>query len=237
MGKLEDAKEILKALGMPLKQQNDRCAYTFLALGGIQENDSWSTASINSLRIVDMMGHMANNYGKIYKPNSRETIRKETIHQFVDGAIAFRNVDNEQRATNSPLYSYRLTDEALEVIQSFGTDAWEVKLEVFLESHETLIDKYLQVREMNMIPVNINGHELQFSPGKHNQLQKAIIEDFAPRFAPGAEVMYVGDTEIKDLIKNRERLQELGVLITDHDKLPDVVRTGLIKTGYTSLKV
>lgn len=223
VGKLEEAKEILKSLGMPRQQQNDRSAYTFLSLAGIKENDDWADASINSLRIVDMMAFMSVHYGKEYKPNSRETIRKETIHQFCDGAIAIRNTDDEERATNSPLYSYRLTDEALEVIQTFGTGEWDEKLEDFSKNHETLIAKYSQIREMNMIPVNINGVELQFSPGKHNQLQKAIIEDFAPRFAPGAEVLYVGDTENKDLIKNRKKLDKLGVLITDHDKLPDVI--------------
>ena len=35
MAKLEDAKDILKALGLPPKQQNDVAAYTLLALGGI----------------------------------------------------------------------------------------------------------------------------------------------------------------------------------------------------------
>lgn len=93
----------------------------------------------------------------------------------------------------------------------------------WLEQHETLVEQYTQAREMSLIPVVANGQELVFSPGKHNHLQKAIIEDFAPRFAPGAEVLYVGDTKKKDLIKNREKLQELGVRITDHDKLPDVV--------------
>lgn len=223
MGKLEEAKEILKSLGMPKQQYNDRSAYTFLALAGITENDSWADASINSLRIVDMMEHMAIHYGKIYKPNSRETIRKSSIHQFCDGAIATRNEDNQERATNSPLYSYRLTDETLEVIQSFGTKRWGGALQKFLDNHETLVEKYSQKREMNLIPVNVNGFELRFSPGGHNRLQKAIIEDFAPRFAPGSEVLYVGDTAKKDLVKNVDKLKELGVRITDHDKLPDVV--------------
>jgi hypothetical protein len=223
MGKLDEAKEILQALGMPRQQYNDRSAYTFLALAGIKENDSWTTASISALRIVDIMNFMATHFGKIYQPNSRETIRKETVHQFVDGAIAYRNEDDDQRATNSPLYSYRLTDEVLDVIRSFGTDQWDERLSEFLSSHETLIEKYSQHRSMTMMAVNINGQELKFSPGKHNELQKAIIEEFAPRFAQGAEVLYVGDTETKDLIKNRKRLQELGVSITDHDKLPDVV--------------
>lgn len=74
-----------------------------------------------------------------------------------------------------------------------------------------------------MMPVNINGENFKFSAGKHNELQKAIIEEFAPRFAPNSECLYVGDTIEKDLVKNVEKLKELGFEITLHDKMPDVV--------------
>ena len=73
------------------------------------------------------------------------------------------------------------------------------------------------------MPVIINGIGFTFSPGKHNELQKAIIEEFAPRFAPGSECLYIGDTTEKDLVKNEEKLSELGFSITLHDKMPDVV--------------
>ena len=73
------------------------------------------------------------------------------------------------------------------------------------------------------MPVNINGESFRFSAGKHNELQKAIIEEFAPRFAPNSECLYVGDTIEKDLVKNVEKLKELGFEITLHDKMPDVV--------------
>ena len=73
------------------------------------------------------------------------------------------------------------------------------------------------------MPVNINGNEFKFSPGKHNQLQKLIIEEFAPRFAENSECLYVGYTIQKDLVKNEEKLKELGFEITLHDKMPDLV--------------
>ena len=73
------------------------------------------------------------------------------------------------------------------------------------------------------MPVRINGEDFTFSPGKHNQLQKAIIEEFTPRFAPNTQCLYVGDTTEKDLVKNVEKLQELGFAITLHDKMPDVI--------------
>ena len=82
---------------------------------------------------------------------------------------------------------------------------------------------YASNRSMQKMPVIINGAGFTFSPGKHNELQKAIIEEFAPRFAPGSECLYVGDTTEKDLVKNVEKLSGLGFEITLHDKMPDVV--------------
>ena len=93
----------------------------------------------------------------------------------------------------------------------------------FLEPHDSLIHIYASKKKMKQIPVQINGQNLVFSVGKHNQLQKAIIEDFASRFAPGAECLYVGDTAEKDMVKNVEKLKELGFEITLHDKMPDVI--------------
>lgn len=93
----------------------------------------------------------------------------------------------------------------------------------FLANHESLISIYASKKKLQKIPVTINGKEFSFSTGKHNELQKAIIEEFGPRFAPGAECLYVGDTVEKDLVKNSARLSELGFEITLHDKMPDVV--------------
>jgi hypothetical protein len=223
MSKLEEAKGILSAIGMPSQQTNDRSAYVLLALTDIKESDMWAKAKKPEMRIVDMMTFMSEHYQKVYKPNTRETIRKATIHQFVDGAVAERNTDSVNRPTNSPKYSYCLTDEMLELTKTYGTGKWQHTLKKFISSKGTLIDKYSQLRDIARLPVIVNGQEFSFSPGEHNSLQKAIIEDFAPRFARGAEVLYVGDAENKDLIKNREALESIGVKITDHDKLPDVV--------------
>ncbi|SPF51330.1 Type-2 restriction enzyme PstI (fragment) [Candidatus Sulfopaludibacter sp. SbA4] len=59
--------------------------------------------------------------------------------------------------------------------------------------------------------------------GRHNQLQKAIIEQFLPRFGHGAEVLYVGDTANKYAFINRERLARLKCFDIEESKLPDVL--------------
>jgi hypothetical protein len=223
MGKLEEAKGILSAIGMPKAQTNDRSAYVLLALADVKADTEWVNAGKPEMRIIDMMNFMADNYGKEYKPNTRETIRKDTIHQFVDGAVAERNTDSADRPTNSPNFCYCLTDEMLQLIKSYGTIKWQGGLKSFIAEKGMLIEKYKQKRDMARVPVTVNGQKFNLSAGEHNALQKAILEEFAPRFAHSAEVLYIGDTENKDLVKNREILEHVGVDITDHDKLPDVI--------------
>lgn len=126
-------------------------------------------------------------------------------------------------ATNSPNYRYRLTAETLRMLKTMKTSIWEKSLQRFLQYRERLVDIYASKKKMTMMPVKINGTDFKFSAGKHNELQKAIIEEFAPRFAPDSECLYVGDTTEKDLVKNIDKLTELGFEITLHDKMPDVV--------------
>lgn len=109
------------------------------------------------------------------------------------------------------------------VIVTFQSNLWEEQKNIFLKSHQNLIDLYSSKKTVRKIPVKINGSDFSFSPGKHNYLQKLIIEKFAPRFAENSECLYVGDTIQKDLAKNEERLKELGFEIILHDKMPDVV--------------
>ena len=219
MNKIEEAKEILKQLQVPAKQQTDLCCFVLLAMAGIKEQDKWSSATNGWIRIHDVIVYIKENYGITYAENSRETFRKQAMHHFRNAAF----IEDNGTATNSPNYRYRLTDEMLSLIRSYGTKYWEVEKTKFLQSHETLIALYASKRTMRKIPVQINSEDVTFSPGKHNELQKAIIEEFAPRFAPNSECIYVGDTTEKDLVKNVAKLQELGFAITLHDKMPDVV--------------
>ncbi|WP_305557848.1 BsuBI/PstI family type II restriction endonuclease [Methanobrevibacter sp. V74] len=219
MDNLDSAKEILKAIEMPERQQNDISAYTLLALSHVREHDNWSHATNDWIRIHDIIRFIDVNYDVQYAENSRETFRKQVIHQFRDAAI----IEDNGKATNSPLYRYRLTEEFLKLIQTYDSTKWDDSLNEFLSKHESLIDLYSSKRELLKKPVLINGKKFSFSPGSHNELQKQIIEEFGSRFAQGSECLYVGDTAKKDLLINNEKLEELGFSISTHDKMPDVI--------------
>ena len=219
MSKIEEARTILKELNVPVKQQTDLCCYVLLALANIKEDNKWADAANEWIRIHDILSFTKNNYNVTYAENSRETFRKQAMHHFRNAAF----IEDNGKATNSPNYRYRLTEEMLNLIRCFGTRKWKVQKENFMSSHESLVTLYESKRIVRKMPVKINGNSLTFSPGKHNELQKAIIEEFAPRFAPNSECLYVGDTTEKDLVKNEAKLRELGFEITLHDKMPDVV--------------
>ena len=98
------------------------------------------------------------------------------MHHFRTAAL----IEDNGKATNSPNYRYRITEEVLSMLRGYETFKWRDNIRRYNLYHEKLIDMYASKEKMQMMPVKINNQDLQFSPGKHNQLQKAIIEEFAP---------------------------------------------------------
>ena len=145
MGKLEDAKEILKDCGMPVQQQNDISAYTLLTLAEVDPEMEWDQATNSWKRIHDVLEFASEKYEKIYAENTRETIRKNCMHQFREGAI----VEDNGKATNSPNYRYRITYETLELIQAYNTEAYVERLSAYLKARETLVEKYTSKKQMD----------------------------------------------------------------------------------------
>src|SRR5262249_47087418 len=85
--RVEEALAILRALDFPRAQQNERSALTLLALLNLTPKTPWSEASAPLCGITPMMEFFAEHYGKLYKPNTRETVRRQTVHHFLDAGI------------------------------------------------------------------------------------------------------------------------------------------------------
>jgi len=225
MNKIEEAQDILKSLGLPQAQYNEMAALTLLALCNIKESDDWKNASRKSLGVSKgIMSFVNENYNKTYAPNTRETFRRQVLHQFVQARIVDYNPDIPDLAVNSPRAHYALTKDVLKVFKSYQTPKWDISVQNFLKIAGRLSEKYLKERKLNQIPVTLsNGEVLILSAGKHNEVQAAIVEQFAPRFAAGGILLYLGDTEKKDKYLDKEGLKNLGIPIDQHSKLPDVV--------------
>ncbi len=224
VSKLEEAQNILQAFGLPSAQQNERTALCLLALCDVKANTSWDQASAPLMGITPIMDWAREHYQKDYAPNTRETVRRQSMHQMVDAGIALYNPDDPERPVNSPKAVYQIAPAALALVRCYGTSGWDAALANFLRENETLAARYAKERAMHQIPVHLpQGEEIALSPGGHSELIKAIIEAFAPRFAPGSTLVYAGDTGDKWGYFDEILLQQLGVTVDAHGKMPDVV--------------
>lgn len=218
------ARQIITALGLPQGQQNERSSLCLLALLNLTPGKNWSDAENPLLGITPIMDWIRTYYDKEYAPNTRETIRRQTMHQFCDGGIALYNPDKPDRPVNSPKAVYQIEPNVLILLRTFDTPVWEKSLTEYLLERETLIMRYAKYREQNCIPVEIAlGEKISLSPGEHSELIKSIIEDFAPRFAPGSLLIYAGDTGDKWGYFDSSLLKKLGISLDSHGKMPDVV--------------
>lgn len=222
---LVEAQLILAELGLPRPQQNKISGLTLMALCRVGGSVGWSMARRESLTIrKGIMDYVGDVLGNPYAENSREQFRRKVLHQFVQAGIALYNPDDPTLATNSQKNHYAISDEALAAILTFGTPQWAAARDQFLAVQGSLAEQYAAAREHSQVPVTMpNGEVLQLSPGAHNEVQAAIIMEFAPRFVPGSQVLYLGDTVSKALVVDEETFGRLGVALTQHDKMPDVV--------------
>ena len=222
---LQEAKLILAALGLPKQQQNRISCLTLIALCRLSYSSSWDKAKAESLTLSKgIMTHLVDVLNEKYAQNSREGFRRNVLHQFVQAGLALYNPDNPLLPTNSQDNHYRIGPEALDAIKKYGKNDWEAAKQSFLAIKGSLILKHSSERQLVRVPVTLpDGRIISLSPGKHNLVQAAIIEEFAPRFAAASVVLYLGDTEQKVVIVEAPTMEALGIPLSQHGKLPDVI--------------
>ncbi len=224
MSKISETMDILKQFNVPKKQQNERSALALLALLSLNEKDSWKDSKKTLIRVHDMMVFIKQKYNRKYAENSRETFRRQTLHQFEkEVGIVERNSDEPKRPTNSPNTTWSITDDALILIKAYGTKNWNTRLPKFLKKIKRSAVNYKTKKSKNRLSFVLGDTTIKFSPGKHNELQIAILNEFRGYFCKDSEIMYVGDTAHKMLYTNKDILKEINFEIKKHDILPDIV--------------
>lgn len=222
---INEAREVLQILGLPAEQTNERAALTLLGLLNLTPDRSWSDAENPLVGITPLMSFMAEHYlDQPYAPNTRETVRRFTMHQFIAAGVAVANPDVPTRPVNSPRYCYQVPAELLNVLRTFGADGWADAIAQWRGDVPGLRERWAAERSMALIAVTLpDGSEIGLTPGGQNLLIARIIEEFCPRFTPGGQVLYLGDAGAGDPIDRRGLLADHGIIINDHGKMPDVV--------------
>lgn len=229
---LNEALSILSALGIPFdgltQRRLEKMAMVFLAVCDVRNPGSWAKAkdassgrALTSRQIIEYINaHFQENISS----GSYDDIRRKDLKLPTVARIVLKSANDPEASTNNPTRAYALNPEYASIVQAFGTEGWDEDVEAFLTERETLRDRLDDARPMSMVPVTLpSGVVLQLSRGKHNKLQKAIVEDFLARYGESSRVLYLGDTAKKLLHLDREALKRINFFELAHDELPDVV--------------
>ena len=233
-GKITEAQMILASVGVPIEtmtpRRKKRVAMALLAIANLKPSDPWSSAAIwgenstHQLTTRQIIAFWNQHFGENVSSGSYDDVRREDLVFLIEAGIANKSVANPDANTNNPTRGYAVSKDASQLLKGFGTSDWQTAVEQSKENRGSLAERLSRTRQQNKVPVKLpSGEVLELSPGPHNTIQKAIVEEFIPRFLPGSEVLYIGDTSKKTLVLEKERLNELGFFELAHDTLPDVV--------------
>lgn len=220
---------ILETFGIPLEgtpRRLERMAISFLATGDIKRVADFKKAKdLNngySLKTRDIINYVNEYFGENISSGSYDDIRRKDLKLLTVAEVVLQSSPNS--ATNDSTRGYSINPTYAELLRSYGSKDWEKIVKDKLKDIEPLSKKLKREREISKINVTLpSGGNLTFSVGEHNDLQKAIIEEFLPRYGHGAEVFYVGDTSDKYLYLEKEKLEGLNFFEISHEELPDVI--------------
>lgn len=221
---------VLKEIGIPFEGQTmfrlQRMAQACMAIGGIKSSihEVRSLSTGYSLSTKEIVRYENEYYNENISEGSYDDIRRKDLNLLVLANIALNSSVVEAQATNDGTRGYGLSDEFADLLRAVGTDRWSDTLANYRLKSINLADELNQKRYLESVKVTLpSGEDIELSYGEHNNLQKAIIEQFLSLYGMGCEVLYVGDTTQKFLHKEDEELEKLGFFKLEHEELPDVV--------------
>ena len=223
---INEALDILESVSIPMTKSErglEKMAVCFLAVAGI--TNDWSKARDNTnLKSRDIIVYVNNNFEENISSGSYDDIRRKDLKLLVLADIVVNSGVNKGSATNDPTRGYALHPDFKQLIVSYKTDSWIKNLNAFNENKPSLAEILSRKRDLEKIPIKLpNGKPIELSLGAHNVLQKALIEEFLPRFGSDCTVLYIGDTSNKALHMEIEELKKLNFFELSHDELPDII--------------
>lgn len=221
--------DVFQKIGIPVDgtdRKVERMAKACLAVGKIKKSFAEALSEENDgfVRTRDIISFENENYGEHISPGSYDNIRRKDLKLLIEAGIVINSSSKENLATNNPSRGYALSKSFVELLYSYGSEEWDMRLSEYLKEAKSLKEELECRRNLMKVPVTLpGGKRISLSYGAHNDLQKEIIETFLPLFGFGAEVLYVGDTTDKFLHLDEKALKEINFFVLEHDELPDVV--------------
>ena len=226
---INQALDIIESVGVPVTKTErglERMALCFLSVAGVTFDWKEALGSIEKryLKTREIINFINAHFEENISSGSYDDIRRKDLKLLVLSGLIINSGENPSAATNDPTRGYSLSPEFKNLIVTYGTADWNTNLDHFLQGRGNLSEILARKRIFSMVPVRLpSGQPIELSLGEHNVLQKAIIEEFLPRYGQDCEVLYIGDTANKILHIDEGKLKSLNFFELSHDELPDVI--------------
>ena len=232
--KVEQALNILRHIGVPVrdmtKRRQERTAKALLAVAGLRPEMPWSAATSHfdgtgsPMTTREIIRFWNAHYGEKIADSSYDDVRRKDLLVLVEAGLVAGSAADATADVNDGTRGYSIPLQSLGLLHSYDTPTWEDTLIDFRDAVGSLKDRLSKAREFKMVPVRLpDGSRYRLSPGPHNEIQKAVIEDFLPRFSKGAQILYLGDAAKKILHLDADKLRDMGISEMDRGMLPDIV--------------
>jgi hypothetical protein len=231
--KISQTLELLSGAGIPVAGLTavgrDRIALALLSIANMKPETPWAEAAVfgdaanwklTSRQIIEFQNEF---WKQKISPGSYDDIRRADLEPLLLAGIAIARAGNPNANQNNPTRSYAINPEAGGLLHSFGDPAASAEAIRFIEKMGCLEERMERRRPLQIGAKLPDGKLIELTKGEHNALQKAVLEQFIPRFAPDSSVLYIGDASKKYLHVDAEQLQKLGLNQIAHDMLPDIL--------------
>ena len=232
--KIEQAANILKAVGVQVRgltaRRAERLSLALLGAAHLKPTDDWADAKCyftdgtEPMTTRDILRFWNQHYKQKLSDGSYDDVWRKDLIVLVSAGLAAKSAADPAADQNDGTRGYSIHESAIDLLRAYGTERWESELIRFRAVAGSPDDRLSRAREFKRVPVILpDGTEIKLSPGPHNLIQKAIIEEFLPRFSRNPRILYLGDTEKKILFIDNETLLKLGLPEPSRAMLPDIL--------------
>jgi BsuBI/PstI restriction endonuclease len=220
--RLEIIKNLLKELDLPGRFVTNQTAICILALSDGKRRDGLLTGKAalkDGARIHDVLEFARRDLGIRVAENTRESYRKTSLKPLYEGGLITRH----QLSTNDPNTFYRLHPDVLVALDESPPALDRATIDR-LRQREALPPERGRATAAGRIRLlAAPGRHFSLGGGDHNELERAIVERYAPTFLHNPRLVFLGDAARKTGYQDRTLMRELNLPIEVKANLPDVI--------------
>ncbi|MBL9159998.1 MAG: hypothetical protein JNJ70_21130 [Verrucomicrobiales bacterium] len=226
---INEAIHILEVCGLPMSEkssrQREKTAMSILAVAGVTHSAGWPSAGEGSpLGTRKIIQFINTHFQESISEGSYDDIRRKDLKDALLAGLVIASAGKPGSSTNDPTRGYALDPDFATLLRTYGQTGWQTSASSFMAGRTALSELLRAKFATNPVAVQLpNGAKLALSGGPHNLLQKAIVEQFLPRFGYNSNVLYIGDTAQKSLHVDSQLCNQLNLILDPSKKTPDVI--------------